>query len=238
MGSSIDERVLGAALAQNYLNDDHRVSEALLLEIILAYHDQVSISRNYFQKEGRVEAPLRQHAVLSKYTHGPPRHSDDASSVYSLPPSLIIDDASSLGTESYRPSPTLSHKSSFAQTSIATHPSSSRSVYAKDWFKPVTSPGKDLITSPPKIPEKAAHRPRNNSEDSTVEASTQTETAVASSQRHSRHNAPAIDTFHPAEVKVAVDTEAQELREMLQAVGKKRVARQKYMMTAFLISIK
>ncbi|KAF5984138.1 chitin synthase [Fusarium coicis] len=129
----------------------------------------------------------------------------------------------------------LSYKSSFAQTSVSQFSSNPPT-------KPSSpSPGdyshqRDLIIPRPRLPDPVARRRDSGSvysvEDAPVQAVDYTATATKTSRRNSNLNENAA----PAP-KVEIDSESQNLDEYLRKHGQRKVTRQKYIMTAFLISV-
>ncbi|RBR03104.1 hypothetical protein FVER53590_10332 [Fusarium verticillioides] len=129
----------------------------------------------------------------------------------------------------------LSYKSSFAQTSVSQFSSNPPT-------KPSSpSPGesshqRDLIIPHPRLPDPVARRRDSGSvysvEDVSAHAVDYTATATQTSPRNSilKDNAATAP-------KVEIDSESQNLDEYLRKYGQRKVTRQKYIMTAFLISV-
>lgn len=160
------------------------------------------------------------------------------SSHHGTSPSLVDDASSSSSEAQYQPSSPASFQSSFAQTTIDTQLSTPQTANTKDWFQPVTPAGKDLITSPPRIPEKSARRKSSikSYDETPIEGTAQVVDALG--VFHQPPAQPTQDTETTQTPKAEVDTEAQTQAISLQKRGKRKVARQKYMMTFFLIGIK
>lgn len=148
----------------------------------------------------------------------------------------LVDDASIASTEGRESAFSLSTKSSFAKTSIDTH-LSAQPHSTRGWFEPTAPAEKHLITSPPRLPERAARRRSHESfDDTTAESSPRVADVITASREPPARLAEGTDTTQAP--KVEVDTEAQVQTLALEKRGKRKVTRQKYIMTAFLISVK
>jgi chitin synthase len=130
----------------------------------------------------------------------------------------------------------LSYKSSFAQTSVSQFSSNPPT-------KPSSpSPGdyshqRDLIIPRPRLPDPVARRRDSGSVYSVEDASVQAVDYTATAIQTSRRNSNLKENAAPAP-KVEIDSESQNLDEYLRKYGQRKVTRQKYIMTAFLISVK
>ncbi|KAF4341070.1 chitin synthase [Fusarium beomiforme] len=129
----------------------------------------------------------------------------------------------------------LSYKSSFAQTPIS--PFSSN---------PPTKPSspslgesfhqRDLILPRPRLPEPVARQRESGSVNSVEDVSAQTLDYTATATQTSPRNSVLRDTA-PHAPKVEIDSESQNLDEYLRKYGQRKVTRQKYIMTGFLVAV-
>ncbi|KAF4982656.1 hypothetical protein FZEAL_1763 [Fusarium zealandicum] len=137
--------------------------------------------------------------------------------------------------DSYLPSvsgSTRSYKSSFAQTSIDAPISIYQPTKPSSLYPSKAPVRKDLVVPVPRLPEPVARR-REDSDASVSDSPAQAFAAVAT--QTSPRNSVLKDTAQSPQVEI--DSESQNLDEYLRGYGQKRVMRQKYIFTAFLISV-
>ncbi|KAF4963324.1 hypothetical protein FSARC_8655 [Fusarium sarcochroum] len=127
-----------------------------------------------------------------------------------------------------------SYKSSFAQTSMNSPVSIYQTTKPNSLSPTQSSQQKELVVPHPRLPNPVAQRRYSGSvysvEDVSIPAATYAATATQTSPRNSilRDTTPAP--------KVEVDSESQNLDEYLRKFGQRKVTRQKYIMTGFLIA--
>ncbi|EXK77176.1 hypothetical protein FOQG_18111 [Fusarium oxysporum f. sp. raphani 54005] len=150
----------------------------------------------------------------------------------------VSDDDTKSSAESSGPSlPTSSHscKSSFAQTSINSPISIYQPTKPNSSNPEQSSQQQDLIVPQQRLPDPVARRWDDSAEISVEDVSGQATSYTAAATQTSPRNSVLQE---PAQApKVEVDSESQNLDEYLRKFGRRKVARQKYMMTAFLISV-
>ncbi|KIL86742.1 hypothetical protein FAVG1_09998 [Fusarium avenaceum] len=129
-----------------------------------------------------------------------------------------------------------SYKSSFAQTPLS--PLSVRTNSKHD--SPSLSGSsryRDLVVPHPRLPDPVARRRDSGSEYSEDNVPVQTTRYAVTATQTSPRNSVLKDTASPLVPKVEIDSESQNLDAYLQKFGQRKVTRQKWIMTGFLISV-
>ncbi|KAF4454711.1 hypothetical protein F53441_2789 [Fusarium austroafricanum] len=127
---------------------------------------------------------------------------------------------------------TLSHKSSFAISPLSSHPPTKPSSISLG----ESSHQRDIIIPRPRLPGPVAQRRDSGSVYSVEDISTQAVGYAATATQTSPQSSVLRDTSC-SPPKVEIDTESQNLEEYLRRYGQRKVTRQKYVMTGFLVAV-
>ncbi|KAJ4260592.1 hypothetical protein NW762_007335 [Fusarium torreyae] len=128
-----------------------------------------------------------------------------------------------------------SYKSSFAPTSINSPVSIYQPAKPNSLSPTQSSQQKDLIVPHPRLPDPVARRRDSGSVYSVEDISVPTATYAATATQTSPRNSVLRETTPVP--KIEIDSESQNLDEYLRKYGQRKVARQKYIMTGFLIAV-
>ncbi|KAM5353906.1 hypothetical protein ACJ41O_000556 [Fusarium nematophilum] len=203
------------------------------------------IKRVNYSLRSPQEKTARNPPLHSQFNHTPQgkqflREIDERLSHVPLRETLqrVSEDDTRSSVDSYLPSlaaSSRSYKSSFAQTSIGSSISVLQPTRPSSLYSTQPPKQRDLIVPSATLPNPVARRRDSSSNTHVGESPAQTLTGTAVATQISPRNSLLQDTLQ--DPKLEIDTEAQSLDEYLRSYGKRKVARQKYMMTGFLIAI-